>query len=119
MAACGHFRIRRWAVLIGRERALSCPPVGSFSCPPTCDHRWMPKPAAKLPYRIIRLATDMFARETGFSGPEIHRLFADYTDVLGPYARGGGSPSRWQLFETGLDDLAVDDQRRFLLNLCT
>jgi integrase len=35
MTACGRFRVRRWAVLIGREWALSCPPVGSFSCPPT------------------------------------------------------------------------------------
>ncbi|WP_043661505.1 abortive infection family protein [Nocardia thailandica] len=72
-----------------------------------------------LSYSVIKLATDMFARETGFSGPEIHRLFADYTDVLGPYATGGGGPSRWQLFETGLRSLSRDDQRRFLLNLCT
>ena len=35
MSASGHFRVRRWAVLIGRARALSCPPVGIFSCPPT------------------------------------------------------------------------------------
>src|SRR5690242_15458364 len=37
MAASGHFRVRQWAVLIGREWALSCPPVGIFSCPPTLD----------------------------------------------------------------------------------
>lgn len=61
----------------------------------------------------------MFARETGFSGPEIHRLFADYTDVLGPYTMLGGGPSRWQLFEQALDSLSPDDQRRFLLDLCT
>ena len=35
MSARGHIRVRRWAVLIGREWAFSCPPVGSFSCPPT------------------------------------------------------------------------------------
>jgi hypothetical protein len=49
MAACGHFRVRRWAVLIGRERAFPCPPVGIFSCPPTAvdvprdfwgEHQW-------------------------------------------------------------------------------
>ncbi|MGB8406297.1 MAG: hypothetical protein WCE30_19735, partial [Mycobacterium sp.] len=39
MTAYGHFRVRRWAVLIGREWAFSCPPVGSFSCPPT-DADW-------------------------------------------------------------------------------
>ncbi|WP_234804862.1 LysM peptidoglycan-binding domain-containing protein, partial [Mycobacteroides abscessus] len=31
----GRFRVRRWAVLIGREWAFSCPPMGSFSCPST------------------------------------------------------------------------------------
>lgn len=73
----------------------------------------------RLPYGTIKLATDMFARETGFSGPEIHGLFADYTDVLGPYSMAGGGPSRWQLFEIGLNELTIDDQRRFLLDLCT
>jgi hypothetical protein len=77
------------------------------------------KPSAGLPYRIVKLATDMFARDTGFSGPEIHRLFADYTDALGAYVRGSGNPSRWQIFESGLGSLSADDQRRFLLNLCT
>ena len=62
----------------------------------------------------------MFARETGFSGPEIHGLFADYTNVLGTYEGwGGGGESRWQLFENGLGALSVDEQRRFLLELCT
>ncbi|WP_231639193.1 abortive infection family protein [Mycobacterium sp. Marseille-P9652] len=79
----------------------------------------MPKPKVGLPYRIVKLATDMFARDTGFSGPEIHQLFADYTDVLGPYTMGSGGPSRWELFQTGLDSLSVDDQRRLLLDLCT
>jgi Abortive infection C-terminus len=79
----------------------------------------VPKPKAGLPYRIVKLATDMFARDTGFSGPEIHRLFADHTDVLGPYTMGGGGSSRWELFETGLGTMSVDDQRRLLLDLCT
>lgn len=61
----------------------------------------------------------MFARETGFSGPEIHRLFADYTDDLGPYVGwGGGSESRWQLFQRGLKSLSPSDQVQFLLELC-
>lgn len=79
----------------------------------------MPKPTTGLPYRITKLATDMFARETGFSGPEIHDLFAEHTDVLGAYSMGGGGASRWELFQTGLGSMSVDDQRRFLLNLCT
>lgn len=73
-----------------------------------------------LPYRIVKLATDMFARETGFSGPELHDLFADWTDVLGPYQGwGGGGLSRWQVFQDGLKALEPDDQKRFLLQLCT
>lgn len=79
----------------------------------------MPTPTTGLPYRITKLATDMFARETGFSGPEIHDLFAEHTDVLGAYSMGGGGASRWELFQTGLGSMSVDDQRRFLLNLCT
>ncbi|MFC9519185.1 abortive infection family protein [Nocardiaceae bacterium NPDC056970] len=79
----------------------------------------MPSRTKSLPHRIIELATDMFARDTGFSGPEIHRLFADYTDVLGSYPTSGGSPSRWQLFQKGLNSLSIDDQLRFLLDLCT
>lgn len=73
-----------------------------------------------LPYRIVKLATDMFARDTGFSGPELHDLFADWTEVLGPYQGwGGGGLSRWQLFQVGLKALPPDDQKRFLLQLCT
>jgi hypothetical protein len=79
----------------------------------------VPKSNGGLPYQIIKLATDMFARDTGFSGPDIHRLFADHTDVLGPYTMAGGGPSRWQLFEAGLNSLTVDNQHRFLLDLCT
>ncbi len=44
MSASGHFCVRQWAVLIGRERALSCPPMGSFSCPPTAGHYGCPPP---------------------------------------------------------------------------
>lgn len=61
----------------------------------------------------------MFARETGFSGPQLHQLFAPHTDELGPYTMAGGGPSRWQLFQSGLNSLTIDDQRRFLLDLCS
>lgn len=72
-----------------------------------------------LSQRIVKLATEMFARDTGFSGPEIHDLFADYTDAIGPYSGWGGGESRWQIFQRGLASLTIDDQRRFLLDLCT
>ena len=80
----------------------------------------MPSKAnGELPYRVIKLATDMFARETGFSGPELHDLFAEHTDVLGAYKGfGGGGESRWQLFQTGLRSMQLDRQQAFLLELC-
>lgn len=75
--------------------------------------------AERLPYRVTKLATDLFARETGFSGPELHELFADYTDVLGPYQGwGGGGLSRWQIFQQGLAALSLDQQKGLLLELC-
>ena len=61
----------------------------------------------------------MFARDTGFSGPDLHRLFAEYTEGLGEYAGwGGGAESRWQIFQRGLKLLTRDQQVRFLLELC-
>lgn len=73
----------------------------------------------RLPHKVVELAKSMYAMETGFSGPELHGLFADYTDDLGPYTGwSGGGMSRWQIFESGLGCLTIDDQRRFLLDLC-
>ena len=43
----------------------------------------MPKNSERLPYKLVKLATDMFARDTDLSGPEIHDIYADYTDALG------------------------------------
>lgn len=61
----------------------------------------------------------MFARDTGFSGPELHDLFAEHTDALGPYQGwGGGAASRWQVFQDGVNALSPADQRSFLLALC-
>lgn len=72
----------------------------------------------KLPQRVIKLATDMFAGTTGFSGPELYDLFADYTDRLGSYPWAGGAPSRRQIFQTGLTALTVDEQWHVLLTTC-
>lgn len=75
-----------------------------------------PQPVS-LPFRTESLATSLFARETGFSGPQLHDYFARYTDTLGPY-QWGGSPSRWQIFQTGLRSLSLSQQRAVLLELC-
>ena len=69
--------------------------------------------------RVVELATSMFARETGFSGPVLHKLFAEYTDELGEYTGwGGGADSRWQIFQRGLRLLTGDQQVRILLEMC-
>lgn len=65
-----------------------------------------------LPLRVRQLAIDMFARETGFSGPEIHSIFAELTDALGPYQGwGAGSLSRWQIFSNGLESMPLHTSR--------
>ncbi len=71
-------------------------------------------PPTLLPFRIASLATSLFAKETGFSGPQLHDFFARYTDVLGPY-QWNRSPSRWQIFQTGLRSLPLPQQRAVLL----
>lgn len=54
-----------------------------------------------------------------FSGPDLHRIFAEYTEGLGEYTGwGGGSESRWQIFQRGLKLLPREQQVRFLLELC-
>ncbi len=46
-----------------------------------------------LPYRMVKLVTDTSARESGFRGPEVHDLFADWTDARGPSKAGAeGAP---------------------------
>lgn len=61
MAACGHFRVRRWAVLIGREWAFSCPPVGTFSCPPTPGKEGFAKTS---PWVSLNVAVASYRRRT-------------------------------------------------------
>jgi hypothetical protein len=79
----------------------------------------MPSTTDNLSHRVRQLAIDMFARETGFSGPEIHSIFAEHTDALGPYQGwGGGSLSRWQIFDHGLESMPLQRQKAFLLELC-
>jgi hypothetical protein len=74
---------------------------------------------SRLSVRVVELATAMFARDTGFSGPELHRLFAEYTEELGEYTGwSGGAESRWQIFQRGLKLLPLGEQVRFLLDLC-
>ena len=71
---------------------------------------------SSLPAAAVELATDLFARQYGLSGPEIHRVFAPYTDVLGTYPMQD-KPSRWVIFQRGMDALDEEGQRAVLAEL--
>lgn len=73
---------------------------------------------ARLPLAVIELALEMFAGSTGFSGPEIHRFFAEYDASIPDYAWGGGSPSRKELFRRFLQGFPVERQRQILVDAC-
>ena len=76
----------------------------------------MPLELQSLPMSVVELATDLFARQYGLSGAEIHRVFASYTDVLGTYPMAD-KPSRWMIFRRGLDALDEDNQCPLLADL--
>lgn len=65
---------------------------------------------------MLELATELFARKYGLSGPEIHRAFAPYTDALGTYPMHD-KPSRWMIFQRGMEALNEEEQRDLLYDL--
>lgn len=73
-------------------------------------------PRSQLPWLVVELATELFARGTGLSGPELHRLFGRHTDALGSYPMED-KPSRWMIFQRGMEALDEDGQRAVLREL--
>jgi hypothetical protein len=59
----------------------------------------------------------MFARETGFSGPQILDFFSQYSADTESYPWGGGAPSRWQIFEDCLARFDSEQQKRIISDL--
>lgn len=57
-----------------------------------------------LPRPVLELATDLYAREYGLSGPQLHRLFGYHTNALGSYPMDD-KPSRWVIFQRGMESL--------------
>ena len=112
MAACGHFRVRRWAELIGREWALSCPPVGSFSCPPTL------MPIEPNLHRIRKVGADLDERRPEIVVPNVeviagnpplgHRV-GNHTPELCPSVFGRGVDRRELLGHTNRGHTAEID----------
>jgi hypothetical protein len=83
-----------------------------------CSYRELPRTKELLPSRIVKLASTMFARDTGLSGPQIFEFFSKFSDEIGKMRYGSGVPSRWQMFENFLESLPVEQQRKALLELC-
>jgi len=65
---------------------------------------------------MLELATDLFARDYGLSGPAIHRLFGYRTDALGSYPMDD-KPSRWMIFQRGIEALNDVEQHAVLREL--
>lgn len=68
-----------------------------------------------LPLHIRKLAKEMFAGQTGLSGPEIHEFFKEYSPDIPDYS---GGASRWMIFENFLGLFPIEKQKRILLHLC-
>lgn len=73
---------------------------------------------SNVPHGILSTASKLWARDTGFSGPEIIGYFAGYGDHFPRYGEGFTTGSRWEIFEDCVRSLAPADQFRALLDLC-
>lgn len=70
----------------------------------------------KIPRHIQVLLNAMYARESGFSGPEILDFFSNYIEDIEPYG-SSPVPSRWMLFEKHLAQLDLETQKRVIWDL--
>lgn len=72
----------------------------------------------KLPLKILRKASMLFARETGMSGPQITNFFAEYGNHIIDYWDMQIKESRWIIFENCLQSFPYEKQLKILLSLC-
>jgi hypothetical protein len=71
----------------------------------------------KLPLAIQKRLNEMYARDTGFSGPEILEFFSQYSLDIEPYPWQGGAPSRHQMLEDCLARFDVNQQKQLVRDL--
>lgn len=83
-----------------------------------CIYKELPRSPEQLPRNVIKLASKLFAGETGLSGSRIFDFFSDYSPDIGAMRYGSGAPSRWKMFENFLESLPLEVQRRALKDLC-
>ena len=72
----------------------------------------------KLPLKTLRKASTLFAKETGFSGPQITDFFAEYGDHIIDYWELEARSSRWAIFEECLLSFPYNIQLKILNDLC-
>ena len=58
-----------------------------------------PKRNKALPLSIQQALDSMFARGSGFSGPQILDFFSQNSNSIESYSWSGRAPSRWLIFE--------------------
>lgn len=68
----------------------------------------------KLPLAIQKRLNEMYARDTGFSGPEILEFFSQYSLDIEPYPWQGGAPSRNQILEDCLARFDIHQQKQLV-----
>lgn len=76
-----------------------------------------PRKNSRLPLAVQKRLNAMFARDTGFSGPELLEFFSQYSNDVEAYPAGGGAPSRWQILEDCLAEYDRDTQRTIVAEL--
>jgi hypothetical protein len=70
-----------------------------------------------LPLAIQKRLNEMYARDKGFSGPEMLEFFAQYSLDIESYPWQGGAPSRYQIFEDCLSGFDLQSQRAIIQEL--
>jgi Abortive infection C-terminus len=70
-----------------------------------------------LPLAVQQTLDHIFARGSGFSGPQILDFFSQYSNSIGSYPWSGGAPSRWLIFEDCLAQFDLDQQKEIIRDL--
>lgn len=81
-------------------------------------YRLLPRSSELLPLPIVATAKELFAGQTGLSGPQLFEFFARYSEPIAKMRYGSGVPSRKEVFGNFLESLPIDAQRKVLLDLC-
>jgi Abortive infection C-terminus len=82
------------------------------------SYRLLPKASELFPLPVVVSAKELFAGQTGMSGPQIFEFFSRYSEEIGKMRYGSGVPSRKEIFVNFLESLPIELQRKVLLELC-